>query len=58
MADLVADLEALDAELTDEVMEIDLRWMTTAKEITPVEISLERTDVSVDRLVVAWMPVS
>ena len=51
-------LEELEAELAAEVTEIDARWMALAKEITNTSIALERTDVKVTTLVVAWIPVS
>ncbi|MGH9133971.1 MAG: ATP-binding protein [Ilumatobacteraceae bacterium] len=57
VAGLVADLEELEAELAEEVTEIDARWMALAKDISTTSITLERSDVKVTQLVVAWVPV-
>ncbi len=57
VAGLHAQLEDLEAELAAELTEIDARWMALAKEITTTSIALERTDVKVTTLVVAWVPV-
>ena len=51
------DLADLEADLADEMTEIDARWMATAKEITTLTIGLEKTDIQVQQLVLAWMPV-
>jgi hypothetical protein len=50
-------LEDLEAELTQEVTDIDAKWMTTAKDVTPLRIGLERTDVKVTQLALVWIPV-
>jgi len=50
-------LEDLEAELTQEVTDIDSKWMATAKNITTLPVSLERTDVKVTQLALVWMPV-
>ncbi len=47
----------LEAELADEVTEIDARWMGRAKNIMSMAIGLERTDVTISRLILAWIPV-
>jgi hypothetical protein len=57
-AGLVADLEDLAAELAVELTEIDTRWAALAKDITTTSIALERSDVKVTELVVAWVPVT
>jgi uncharacterized protein DUF87 len=50
-------LEVLEAELTQEVTDIDATWMATAKNITTLAVSLERTDVKVTQLALVWIPV-
>ncbi|MEY2414743.1 MAG: hypothetical protein QOH53_77 [Ilumatobacteraceae bacterium] len=50
-------LEDLEAELTREVTDIDARWMATAKNITALQVGLERTDVKVTQLALVWIPV-
>jgi hypothetical protein len=50
-------LEDLEAELTREVTDIDAKWMATAKNITALQVGLERTDVNVTQLALVWIPV-
>ena len=50
-------LEDLEAELTQEVTDIDAKWMATAKNITALKVGLERTDVKVTQLALVWIPV-
>jgi Helicase HerA, central domain len=50
-------LEELEAELTQEVTDIDAKWMATAKNITALQVGLERTDVKVTQLALVWIPV-
>jgi len=51
----LADLEA---DVTEEVTAIDAKWMTAAKNVATMPISLERSDVKVTQLVLAWIPVA
>jgi len=51
------DVEELDADLGDDVEEIDAKWMAAAGEIEPMEIGLERSDVQVTHLTLAWLPI-
>ena len=50
-------LEDLESELTQEVTDIDAKWMATAKNITSLQVGLERTDVKVTQLALVWIPV-
>jgi hypothetical protein len=50
-------LEDLEAELTQEVTDIDAKWMATAKNTTTQPVTLERTDVKVTQLALVWIPV-
>src|SRR4051812_18494349 len=50
-------LEDLEAELTQEVTDIDSKWMGMAKNISTMPVSLERTDVKVTQLALVWIPV-
>ena len=50
-------LEDLEAELTQEVTDIDAKWMSTAKNITTSSVALERADVKVTQLALVWIPV-
>ena len=40
-----------------DVTEIDASWMALAKQIDSLQIGLEKTDVKVAELVLAWLPV-
>ncbi len=51
-------LEDLEVELTEEVTDIDAKWMAAAKNINTVPVSLERTDVKVTQLALVWIPVT
>jgi hypothetical protein len=51
------DLEELEDELADELTEIDARWSGLAAHVGTMPITLEKTDVAVTQLVLAWMPV-
>jgi hypothetical protein len=51
------DLDELEAELAEEITEIDGRWMAAAKQIEPMEIGLEKSDIAVQQVVLAWVPV-
>jgi hypothetical protein len=58
VARLQASLHDLELELEQEVTEIDGRWMEQAKQIDTMPIPLEKTDVKVTQLVLAWLPVT
>ena len=47
----------LEGELDSELTAIDVRWAGNARSITTVDVPLERTDVKVTQLVLAWLPV-
>ena len=53
--DQLADLES---ELTQEVTDIDTKWSGFSKNVTTLAIPLERTDVQVTQLTLAWIPVA
>jgi hypothetical protein len=50
-------LEDLETEVTQEVTDIDAKWMATAKNVTSSPVTLERTDVKVTQLALVWIPV-
>ena len=56
VARLTADLEAVEAELAGELLEIDDRWKSVAEKVDTMSISLEKTDVKVTHLTLAWVP--
>jgi hypothetical protein len=53
--DKAADLVALEDDLETEVLEITQTWDEAAGRIEPVEIPLEKTDVSVTDLSLVWL---
>jgi hypothetical protein len=58
LTDSVEDLEELEADLLDEVSEIDARWRAAAEEIEEISVGLERSDVRAEDPVVVWLPTS
>ena len=52
------DLEELEAELAEEVIEIDAKWMDLAKESSPIAVGLEASDVKVVQMSLTWIPVA
>ncbi len=55
---LADELEDLEAELVAEVQEIEATWLAAATERAPMSIGLEKSDVQVTDLVLAWLPVA
>ena len=53
---LVEQYDELETELEIDVAAITGRWDTAAAAITPLTVGLERTDVNVTQLVLAWVP--
>ncbi len=47
----------LQGDMENDVTSIDVRWAGVAKEIQPIEVPLERGDVKITQLVLAWIPV-
>jgi aryl-alcohol dehydrogenase-like predicted oxidoreductase len=56
-ARLVAQLEELEADVEADITEIAAKWDGLAANVTPLEVGLERTDVTVTQLALAWLPV-
>ncbi len=48
---------ALDEELATGSAAIDAEWATAATVVTTIPVSVERTDVKVTQLILAWVPV-
>jgi predicted nucleic acid-binding Zn-ribbon protein len=55
---LVDQYDELEATLEREVADISSRWDAAAAAIGPMTIGLERTDVKVTHLALAWIPVA
>ena len=58
VAEKIDDLEQLEYELQEALIEIDDEWSTKADAIEAVEIPLEKSDISVEDLILVWLPVS
>ena len=52
------DLEELEAKLADSLMDLEDEWTEKAEAITELEVALEKSDISIEDLIVAWMPVA
>lgn len=50
------DIAALEAELESEVAAITKRWAANANSVTTMRIGLEKTDVKVTQICLAWLP--
>ncbi len=50
------NIQRLEDELSAEVLGIQNRWDAAAKDVTVTPIPLEKTDVRVTQLVLAWLP--
>jgi hypothetical protein len=51
-------LEALETDLAAAVAAVTDEWQARAGQIEPLEIGLERTDVTVESPVLIWVPVA
>ena len=56
VVDAQDDLRELEEELAAELLDIDHRWMEAGKAIEPVEVGLEKNDVEVTNVALAWLP--
>jgi hypothetical protein len=54
-ADKADDIEELEADLADDILEIVQEWEDKASNIETLEIGLEKTDISVRSLQLAWV---
>ncbi|MEL7207875.1 MAG: hypothetical protein AAGK32_06520, partial [Actinomycetota bacterium] len=54
--DKVDELEELEAELADQLLDIDERWDAAAAAIETMEVGLEKTDITVDQVALIWVP--
>jgi hypothetical protein len=51
------ELEDLEDDLAEAIAEIDAEWNEKAEAIEPLEITLEKNDISVDEVSLLWLPV-
>ena len=54
LADQLAELEA---DAATDIAEIAEKWDALAEKVTTLEVGLERTDVKVTQLALAWIPI-
>jgi hypothetical protein len=52
------ELEDLEHQLQDALIEIDDEWSAKAEAITPIEVPLEKSDITVTDLFLVWVPVA
>jgi hypothetical protein len=57
VSQLTNDLQGVEDELTTELTDISSKWDGVAAQIDTVPVSLEKTDVNIVQLVLAWIPV-
>ncbi len=55
---LIDQLDELEADAAGDVTEIGEKWDALGAQITTLEVGLERTDVKVIQLALAWIPVA
>ena len=58
VADKTADIQDLEADLAEDILEITGEWDAKADSIEPLEIGLEKSDISVRTLRLAWLRTS
>ena len=54
--DKALELEELEADLADQITEIDDRWNAVAAEVETMEVGLEKTDITIDEVALIWIP--
>ena len=55
--DKYAALADLEAELVEDLEEINDRWEEKGEAITPVEVGLEKNDIQIVEMSLLWLPV-
>ena len=58
VAGLTSQLTDLEADLGEDISQIASAWEAKAAEVVAVPVTLERSDVQVAQLVLAWVPVA
>ncbi len=56
VAEKIEELDQLEAELQDAVIEIDDEWTAKAQNIDSVDVPLEKTDITIEDLMLVWLP--
>lgn len=55
--DLIEDRDELEAELGDDLIDIQDEWSEKVYEIESITVGLEKTDISIDDVALVWIPV-
>jgi hypothetical protein len=50
------DLAELEADFAEDVAEIASHWAEKATDVENLEVGLEKTDISIESLVIGWIP--
>ena len=58
MSTIAVQLDELEDELSEDILRITGAWEEKATAIDSVPVSLERTDIEVTHLALAWVPVA
>ncbi|MGH1489282.1 MAG: helicase HerA-like domain-containing protein [Acidimicrobiales bacterium] len=56
-AEKIGQLEELEQDLQDAVIEIDDEWTEKAQAVEEYEVPLEKSDITVDDLMLVWLPI-
>lgn len=56
VTDEIEDLHELEADLVEEVAGIREEWAQRAAEVETLEIGLEKSDISLERMTLVWVP--
>jgi hypothetical protein len=56
VAEKIDELHELELDLAEVLMEIDDEWSAKAAAVETVEIPLEKSDITVDELLLVWLP--
>ncbi len=56
LTDLKKDVDELEAELKDAVDKVTHRWESVPDEVASIEIKPTRSDIKIDLLALAWVP--
>ncbi len=51
------DLEELEAKLADSILDLEDEWNDKSIAIETVEVALEKSDITIEDLVIAWTPI-
>ncbi len=58
VAEKVEELEELEHRLQDAIIEIDDEWSAKAEDIEPIEVTLEKADITITDFVLVWVPMA